>query len=472
MAGKFEIHPTDGTTIACDTSDSIDTSEYLLMSQDLKEDQREKIIYSEGRFDGSVINSTASIVTVEFEILVNGNTPEEIAINVATMKAAFFNRSGGYIEYRPVGYSNSVMSTFYKYLQSAPPQRLRGGDTIQSSIETLFTMGELYRFQVKIFSLAISDPDSLHRVVNTTIATFSGYGVGTPYAQLPSSSIKGDGMICVLRCSNSTDVQSMIVHVSETPSAGLGKDLLSVGTIYSPFTFSNDNRFYLSSAASGILTFEVPTESRKLFGRCVPIINARIVSGEWECRITWGDPNLSAELPIVDWFDLNPGVAYTSHYGLNILDTINLPPVPVASTLDIATAFNNASTIFGLEVRTKDSASHSMYIYGLLMLNIENGWIAKFDPSEGTVGMAGYVNIHALDGIFYTTVGVNDAVLGYTPEKIGMSAKDLIISKGDYQIRALCRNDGITRKGWHHDTTTVSIVMDGVFYTIYPFGEA
>jgi hypothetical protein len=477
MAGKFEIHPTGGTTIVCDTLDSIDTSEYLLMSQDLKESDREKIIYSEGRFDGSVISSTASIVTAEFVFLVNGDTPEEIATNVATVKAAFFNIKGGYIEYRPVGYSASILTTFYKFLQSPPPQRLREADAVQSSIETTFAMGQLYRFQVKIFSLATSNPDSPSTIASGDIYTFLEDGDNANRATgclaIPSSGIKGDGFIAYIElakasASGVTNISPILAHIYEVTSGNDADELLNEAK--SGFSsFTDSGRHVISSQSSASLVFPeniggVGEYSPDIYGKVIPVFSYIVTDGTWEYSIS------QSGITLVDYTVLAPSET-PPEWSLEIGETFNFPyfhlPPGMVSGRDIS-----------LNLRTTDSSSKTIAIYGLLLLKVDGpSWIAKLESKVSGGGLQIQNVPLVLDGHDGSNYLISSNVVSESWSKSGNSLRDMVFPKSDYQIRTLTFPNTIggpgTILGWHHSgPNRINVTVKGMFYTVYPFAEA
>lgn len=477
MPGVFEIHPAGGSTIICDTLDTIDTAEYLLISADLKESEREKIIYSEGKFDGSVINSTASIVTVEFVILVNGDTPEEIAGNLGTLKAVFFNHEGGYIEYRPIGYSSSVITTFYKYLQSPPPERLREPDAVQSSIELDFAMGQLYRFQIKVFSLATSDPDDvLGEIISGDVWAYTE-GSEKGYLVLSASSIKGDGLFPIISIEGYTSpvlaqTDDFIISFYEIESGKEDLDWYISGPTMDPgVTFDTTNRFTSSSPLSfWKVTFPVQSTSRRPFGKCAPMVSYKTTAAGWRARIVNGQTDPVS--PLTDWRDMDN---VTGQWDIIIFDTVPVPPSPYPDVMPLA----NLTQYIGFEVDNTITPSY-VNVYGLLLSPVSgNSWIAQFNsPFIGVaadyVGTDRGVSINCPAGINHEFTG--NPLTGdflHSWYKKGMPIREAIMSKGTYQIRYL-GPVGTTR--WSHDQGDSDNKMDmtvaGQFYTIYPFKES
>lgn len=480
MPGIFQIHPEGGATIICDTLDTIGTAEHLIMSLDLKESEREKIVYSEGKFDGSVINSTASIVTVELEFLVNGDTPEEVASNVAALKVAFFNFKGGYMEYRPIGYSASVISTFYRYLQSTPPQRINAEVIIQPSSE-YFALGEMYRFQIKIFSLATSDPDdTLGAITSGDVWTYTE-GAEEGYLVLNSSSIKGDGLFPIISIEGyvspiGAQTDEFIMSFYEIESGSEDLDWYVAGWTGDPgVTFDTTDRFTSSSPLPfWHVYWPVQNTSRKPFGKCTPIISYRTTETDWKIRLTnWQGQSLTSN-PITDWYDLENT---TGQWDVVVLETINIPPSLYPDVIPLA----NLTQYIGLEVyRDGTPGVGYVNVYGLLLTPTDgNAWIAQFERS-GLLSVADYigtgrgVSVNCPAGANYYFFD-NPLTGDFTHAwfKKGMPIREAIMPKGTYQIRYL---GPVGTSRWSHDQGDSDNRMDmtvaGQFYTIYPFKES
>ena len=471
MAGVFKIHPTGGSTITLDTLDSDLTLLYLLVSQDLKESEREKIIYSEGKFDGSVIDSSASIVTVEFELLINGDTLEEIAANIGTIKAAFFNLDGGYIEYRPVGYSASVLSTFYKYLRSAPPERINDDVVINPSSED-FALAQMFRFQIKIFSLATSDPDSLQSIASGTIYNFLQNGdnanKSTGYLLIPEAGIKGDGFIANIALSpmaaSSSVITDVLAHIYKCAPAEAGKEFYNEATGgFSSYT--DDTRHVISSASSATLTFAVEADAQDSYGRVTPVFSYENISGDWEYKIEYNNI-VGNTIILVDWTALNP-ILPSYNFNLEIGESFNFPYYqrPPGGTL-------LTSALIEVSLRTIDSSSQSISFYGLLLLRADgNSWAAPFSFSGGMADVNIPLVLDGYNGISYNYYQPTELTVAPW-EKQGNSLKDLIFPKGDYQLRVLHHGTVSAPDAWHHNgPSRLGAAVEGIFYTIYPFAE-
>lgn len=467
MAGIFEIHPAGGTTIICDTLDTIGTAEHLLMSVDLKEDEREKILYSEGRFNGSVINSTASIVTAEFEFLINGNTPEEIASNVAALKVVFFNFKGGSIEYRPVGYSSSVLSTFYKYLRSAPPQRVNEEVIIQPSSE-YFALGQMYRFQIKIFSLATSDPANADTTITSgTVWTYTD--TAEPgYLVLDAADIKGDGLFPIISLEASgVSIKEAVVAFYEMEAGNEDKDWYLDGYSGHPnLLYSDAEGFYVASEWLWWVTWDIQVDTRAPFGRVAPIFSYKRSGNtlNWDVQVAYSDWMGTTLFPITDRIDI-PAVATLGEWYLFVMDSITMPPVPYPNDFPLS----DMNLRIGLIIREKAATvGDELHLSGLLLAPVEgNAWIAQLDGNG--VNMQGQ-SINSIEGTTYEWTGGAPKIVMGSWIKRGMSAKDAIMPKGTYQIRHVSKKDVL---GYYHDTTNkLTVSVEGIFYTIYPFSEA
>lgn len=485
MAGIFKIHPTNDATITMDTMDTRDTAAYCLASQDLKEPEREKILYSEDKFGGSVIGNTAGLVTVRFNIVINGNTLEEVAQNMATIRTALSNPDGGYIEYRPAGYSASTISTYYKYLKSSPPRvMLRQGEMGPSS--SSYSLANLYSFDVKIFALATNNPDDAEDIIASGSCWTYTSGAELGYMIVPESSIKGDGLlpiISVRNASGSEAKEGVVIISSEIETGSEDLDWYDGTLAYDrsnvAVEYSSSEGFYTSSPiTTWWVDFPIQETTRLLYGKCTPIISYKFTVAAldiWQIRMVYSaDEANSAVLPLNDWMDM-PGVTHgLDYWNLIILNSINMPPVPFPEHLPISYIHQRV----GFQVRVTDAVARNINIFGVLLPNMSsNGWLAKYDTVNlwpfDALSTASSLAANCISGMSYRYNGVPPAAIDVTHvwDKQGMTPRDAIMPKGTYQVRAVCG----TAYGWGHSISTTDneafIVVQGLFYTVYPFSE-
>ncbi len=473
MAGLFKIHPSEESTITLDTLDTVGSSPYLLVDQNLKEREREKIIYSEGKFDGSVINSKASIIDIEFTILTGGSTPEEASVNASNIAKAFSNVRGVLIEYRPVGYDGAIITTFYRYLKSGPPERLSADSAYQSPNDS-YALGKLYLFTVKIFSLAISNPDDIHdTIASGTVFSYTD-AAELGYLALNSSAIKGDGllpMISVEGISVALGIDEFIISFFEVDSGKEDEDWYTgQGGSTAGVIFDTTDRYHPTSPLSTWFTRFVsfPT-TKKAMGRCVPLITYKLENDidEWQIRMIYTSGFTSENITLTDWQDLPipSGV-----WNLAILDSIGIPPFYVAEIIDVSLIGGQ----MGIEVREKNGTAGTLKIYGLLAPKVEgNAWIAKFSSSlTGDTLIEDYgFSVNCPAGMSYRWIFSASNGIWHMWDKQGMPVIDGIMPKGHYQIRYLGKFNG----EWSHFTAAdnkVAMIISGLFYTIYPFAES
>ena len=469
MAGLFKIHPDGASTITTSTlDDRSQSSKFLFFDADLKERDREKILYSKGQIGGSVIGKEIGTTTVDLIFQIAGTSPEERGESVSELQTAFSNIGGGYFEYRPHEYSSSVLTTFYKYLRSGPPEMMYMGGPVQGIEEGDF--GSIYTFSVEIWAVATSDPDSLYSLVsNVDVNNFTPNG----YKTILNSSIKGDGLVPIINIGGGVDLDftdELILHIMPIDAVALGDDFYDTTSGLLNFTYDATTRYRLNGFSTGYMDFSIPDTSRKLYGRVVPIIPCKVVTGDWEMRLL-ADYGYVDLITISDWSDVLTTDPAT--FDFNILETISYPPTPIPSTLTLTRLGLQSIRV---EFRTKDSTSKEMYFYGMVLSPIEPGcWIGMF-VNDGTTADIGKLVYHYFDAIDNRTYVVRDTppydVIGGLPKR-GMSLSEMTLKKGsDYQIRTLFHSSAASGEGVHHSSPTLKMNIDCVFYTIYPFSTS
>lgn len=462
MAGVFKIHPTNKSTIICDALDVERSTAYLLVIGEFNETEREKVLYSEGRLDGSVIWSESSLVDIELTMLIGGTTVEDAAQNMAVIQNAFSSGDGGYLEYRPIGFGTSIETTWYKYLKSAPPVQI-DAEKVHQNLTPAYTFSNLYSFKVKIFALATSEPTVLQDIASGTIESFDG---SPAYLTIPESSIKGDGIFPYIYWYLGTvSPYELILHIMRIESAGDGKDFYGnspppAKPVY--VDYDGTDRFHTAAAqTSWYLAFHVQDDTRMLFGKSSPQMPYFIhpaTGGDWEVRLTGTYlANLTPQV-LTDWEELTTKSA--SNWSLHIFDTINVPPLPFPSTMDLTPT--NMDMDITVNVREKNGTPGYIKIFGLLLSPIgrDGDWIARFSSPDPVLDTGSYF-IDAVDGIHFKGVGPTHPWI-----KSGMAIREAIMPKGRYQMRAI-----FPGTSGYYGVGTTNIDLDGIYYTIYPFSE-
>lgn len=487
MTGYFGIRPRDETVTELGVLDNIGTSAYCLVSQDLKESEREKILYSEGGRGGSLAGKRYGLITVTFNILVNGNTADEVDQNMGVIHTLLFDASGGHILYVPVGYSSSVMKTYYEYLRSSPPSVILLKGEMQPS-NANYSLASLYKFDVKVFALATSNPytlDTIHAAsqMNTFIDQ-----TGVAAISIPPSSMKGDGIIPEIRLfiSVANTINDIIINLYDVEDGvAVGYDLYDwsdsgrIGSLTSDLpSFTVNDRFYTASPVVEWNMSVKPVGYRSLLSReCFPIFSfvSNSGDGQYEYRIIQFSTYLDWIEQLTDWKDLpNAGVP-DDYWNIEIGDTIVYPskklPLHVP-TIEVI------GTEIGIHVREKTSTPGNIQVYGILLVPSDrNAWVARFTSQyPGVDDMDVYdsaIMIDAINNISYRFIGTT-GMKGPSRswKKTGMPISDLIMPKGNYHLRVLSYGDTVAAKGWYHLSNAFYIEIDAVHYTIYPFSEA
>ena len=104
------------------------TSDYIcpLQTLDFNEELRRQIIYGQAPpgEGGRVIVDFGPLVPVMFGLIIKTTTREDMIAAYDTLQAALVDPEGGTIQYKPEDLAAGVLSTYYHYLQSAPPRLL------------------------------------------------------------------------------------------------------------------------------------------------------------------------------------------------------------------------------------------------------------------------------------------------------------------------------------------------------------
>lgn len=245
----FIIHPKGKSSITCDMTLN-GSSNIVVSTWDWKEEERAEILLS--RDQGSIPRGVAyDLVDVPLSFVVYGTSPEGVAINARELMSAFSSAGGGTIEFLPLDYSDSIMHTYYHYLQSKPPKRRISADgKITPKDDNEF--GAIYDFEVTIKSWATSDPDYANYDNVGSIGTISSNEYDAiAVATIDKDLMKGDIMYSMLEIipSSASDtaysrIHSVIVSISQTASWGdkvpyetLNENMFHIE--YSPATSAN-----------------------------------------------------------------------------------------------------------------------------------------------------------------------------------------------------------------------------------------
>lgn len=197
----FIVRPDGLSSITCNLWGSSPGSNYVIAEDaiDMNESKRIKIVYAEGESGGFVRKTTQGLVPIKFVVAVFGSSQADAMANFRILVQACTNSDGGLVEYVPAGLDGSTMSTYYHYLQSAPP-RIRPGGLVEIKMERFAQKDIAFNSPAVICEVelmtrawATSDPSSYSTVVSPTAINNEGTSL-----VVPASSIKGDAVQAVL----------------------------------------------------------------------------------------------------------------------------------------------------------------------------------------------------------------------------------------------------------------------------------
>ena len=159
----LSLHPRGASDITLSVG-NVSTYFVPLQTLDFNEEQRWQAIYDDARTGegGEVVGESAPLVPLVFQCRVRGATRAAVIQAYNTLKLALINQRGGTLEYKPEDLAAGVLSTFYHYVQSAPPRLLdvagNRWDAAARSDDGQFAVW--VECELKTQPIATSDPDS------------------------------------------------------------------------------------------------------------------------------------------------------------------------------------------------------------------------------------------------------------------------------------------------------------------------
>lgn len=485
--GVFNIHPKNGATINVDFSGG--TGPYFVSDSllDWNESERLSILYNDGAIGGTVIGSSAGLVTSLVRIIVAGNTKDEISASARTLTRAFSDNDGGYIEYKPLEYPDATIHTYYKYIRSKYPSILEP----KVGVTAEYKLGVLYEFEVQTFAWATSDPDSPVNIFTDEASTNS-----SPSFSIASSSLKGDVSFPILEIAGSAGTHAqdeIVLHFLDVGSDDLDHDVYEAPAQHAAnFTLSGDDYNNDNSFTSGYVTWTIglvhTNMTRKYIGRVAPMVFANYtISGQpirLKMQTTIQAP--SSEGSAVD-------ITYSVVHPLNIADTpvqtvlrsFNLPVVGMPENVDdvdISGAMSTHHIRLHVEYTGVTPLSSGRYVIDRIFLfPVEYpNWLSVFtsdiDEFAFSITSTQPLVIDAFRGIHYKKDKTGDIALRPPPANSGMPVSSLILlSDRTYRVLSLGRvkSTHSTEKGYTYASSNGrDITIDVVFGTIYPFDES
>jgi hypothetical protein len=499
--GVFNIHPKGLSSITCSLMET-ETVDYQVnpLKIDMNESARMEVIYAQAEMGGSVRKSRAGLVAIKFRMVIFGTTQATAIANARTVVQALTNPAGGYIEYRPVGLSATVMTTYYHYLQSRPPKLTKSGAGLAEIVmekKGQFNTEQRYHVEVDCEVMtkawATSDPETPVTVVAaTSITNHDDSGVGDDnFIIVPSSSIKGDAVLPFIEVTmpggggGSLDLNRLLLH-RRPMLVGANTNLdwfecedMSVGSgswtdVADP---NSSNGFYTrTNSASGLLYFNtldqggVDIMDETYIGKVSPLLCAWCTDGTtYRIRfVLKGGLEYSPDM-YSKWVSVS-GQAVQKKYILHEFGELDFPPLPVPPSWITGTEVGQfyGQSYAQIEVERTEGSGY-LYLDFAVLANSLN-FIARFE---------GYYDLekgdHRLE-IDPTNAQCRLVEDGAPPGavrdhwfKYGTPFDELLMRQGvDHRLRFIFWAEP---EGYeiHSD---FSVATKGFWCTIFPFDEA
>lgn len=474
--GTFVISPFGQTAITCSMmADATTNYQVVPSSIDMNESARVQILYGTSDMGGSVNKTRFGIVPIKFAMIVFGTTQLDAMANVRIVNRALTNPAGGYLLYKPIGLED-CMTTYYRYLQSAPGKT--GGPAQQGpSMERFNQAGRTGSYYVIVldielitYALATSDPTSPVTLVNTTtLSNHDDAGHDNSVVVL-SSGIKGDLALPIITLTHAayTGRVYTVHHRSMRPGYNTnldwfeGESGVALGTNFSNHAdavASNENVAQCTTD-TGTLVWSLSglgMDSTYL-GKVSILVKVRSMGGEYKM---WASVMGVESEPVVFG-------ATTINEVITRIQELDFPPMKVPIIYDDTTTptiggFLTGNATFSLRFEKVVSGGGQLEIDWATMSR-SNDWIGIFrGAAELTV--EGDMVIHAFDESAWD---VDGGVVLQADAKYGPPYFNMAYWKGrDYRVRVIQGGQGA---GYIASSAT-DVKIQAIWGTIYPFNE-
>jgi len=493
--GKFVLHPTLLSDITFSLVGSSKTSNYIVApkSINMNEAERIKILYSSGEQGGAVSKSRSGIVPIVFKVIVFGSTQANAMANYETLVRAIMSPMGGTLEYIPNGLSG-VMSTYYHYLQSAPPMIRQGGmnASMMEGYGHIDIAANSYGIecvvQLMTEAWATSDPFTLNTIVSQTTLDNNNDASNDNYLTVPNSSIKGDGVLPVIDVEfnlySTYYITHMLLHKKKELTGTVDDlDWFEAEDMTDPF--SEWTTTVDSAASDGNKEISVVNEhanirfnlsssiDRTYLGKVVPIICTKHASsGTVTCWIRWYPTTYSSGFRTLVEFDFGVG---NSDWRIAVSDQeFDLPPLEIPSHVDESSTPTIGSYLSQIpfDIDFYDGTSLITDLeFDFLWLPTTDDWIS-LAVNEDTYWLDGSITRFDSRTGNVTIIDSSDRLL-HIPKHYGRPISDLIFEKGyDHRLSILGWRAVTASSGGYTKQNTFDVTVKGIYVTIYPFNEA
>lgn len=488
----FNIHPNRLSSITCEIAGEKDAGQYTTNyivepnTIDMNESDRMEVLYSGNRVIGAVENIGFPLVPVRFSIWIVGATQAAAMASARAIRQAFMDEAGGYIEYRPLGLSSSVLTTWYRYLMSVPPHLVDGGVSLTKHfMEHFGIVNSNQKYVIRLdcqdvmtYAWPTSDPDTLQAVKTATTLDGVDDGDDNNSVNILSSAIKGDILFPVIKIDNAADIRGLLIHRRSYLSATTAQDIFEAESQ----TLSNFSSQAAATASNGNVARSTSTPASVNFsigtgwdsycvGKISPIIVASASDGttEWEIQLNVGFGALG-----VVWID--GGTITVDHTTRRIeigFNDIDIPPANIPSYVSDDSSPTLAQFVADTKLFftcTRTVGSGTLDIDYILLAKADDAFVAWLEYNQLELGANYRLDIDMLNQSCYLRyTAANDRVADIW-SKYGTPYAGLAMRAGlNHRLRVMGAAGGI----WLHDADiTCRVTVQGIFGTIYPFDTA
>jgi len=487
MAGIFTIKPSGQSDITCTLGES-KTVNYFVVQESIvmNEAQRYKVAYASGDMGGQVSGSQSGLVQTQFEVWIFGSTMENRLSSLRTLVNAIINEDGGYIQYRPRGLGDSILSTYYHYLSSAPPQvdsHMRLSDASPSVVQAGRSPGSpaiRCRCQVMTKAWATSDPSSPVSIVSQTTVDNIDDADDDNHITIDSSLIKGDVLFPVVRISDNTGnaLDRFIIHKRRMRTASNDRLDYIEGEDAEGEVSTEENAAYSGGSAllisgNGSVYFALPAMDSTYHGHITPIVFADVESSsdEWSVEIIIA----SKSDVIADNYKTlaTCGERIFDISGFWAWDTFDEFQYPVSDVPFFVTDESSpslddwacAGLYLGLWIDREEGENDNLLI-DFIHLAKTDEYLSKISMQQFKYLEYGDVIISSFDDVAYQESGVGEY---HAPVSQSVPATGLMMRRGhDYLLSFYTygNNSGFDQ------AAQIDVTITGIYGTIYPFEES
>lgn len=474
---SFVLHPKKLSSITFDIAGSSPSSNYVVApnSIDMNEKERIKVVYSSLDMGGLAIKSTSGLVDSSFVAVIFGANQAAAMANFRTLCAAL--RQEGTLEYIPVGLSG-VMSTYYHYLPSAPPEIIPGSldESVMGSYGRSGGNGEyavVCRVTLTNKAIATSDITSPATIVSkTTLDGFDDTGTDNSLV-VANTSIKGDFLFPVVEIDGGANslINWLVLYIRPMRTgANTNLDYMEAedASLTGMTSEVNANAsegyvaFQAHTSAQGFMTFSFSGLDSTYLGKVVPIIYSRVdydPGASFTITPRW----VQGANTIVTYKDLETDdTVYTL---LTEFEEMDFPPSKLPDAITDATTpsiGNFASGAISFQLECNQEVGAGSFAVDFVILARSDFFISKL-TTDIALGSAHVLRIDSYEQAAYAVDGDGYFAARWTNN--GSAYSNMILPKGfDYRFRFL--------KNINLNTAAVPTAIKGIYGTIYPFEVA